>query len=268
MSDPYTTLGVDPNSTDKEIKSAFRRLAHQHHPDREGGNEDKMKAVNDAYRQIRTQEDRDTLRRPQQPQGNPFGGVPPGFEDMFANFGFQNGRRPQMNPNKDIHINYHITMEEVVAGVNKDIEISLPAGKKTTVHVKIPPGIKHGQRVKFAGCGETTHKGFTSGDLYVTVMEQLHPLYVRQDNNCCIKQNVDLYTAMTGGELEVSSIDNSRYKLKINPGTQPGTRLRIPEAGFPILNTRRTGDLIVTINVVIPAISDVNTCIRDLNKEI
>ena len=270
MSDPYTTLGVSRNSTDKDIKSAFRKLAHKHHPDREGGSEEKMKAVNEAYRQIRTQEDRDTFNRPQQeyPQGfgpNGFQGMG-GFEDMFANFGFRKPH-PQMNPNKDIHINYNITMEEICLGVNKDIQISLPAGKKSTVHVKIPPGIKHGQRVKFSGCGETTHKGFTSGDLYVTVVEQLHPLYVRQENNCCIKQSIDLYTAMTGGELEVNSIDNSRYKLKIKPGTQPGTRLRIPEAGFPILNTKRTGDLVVTINVVIPAVSDVNIRISDLNKE-
>ncbi len=72
---------------------------------------------------------------------------------------------------------------------------------------------------------------------------------------------------MTGGDLEVSSIDNSRYKLKIKPGTQSGTRFRIPEAGFPILNTKRTGDLVVAINVVIPAVSDVNIRISDLNKE-
>ena len=50
MSDPYTTLGVTRNSTDSDIKSAFRKLAHKHHPDREGGSEERMKAVNEAYR--------------------------------------------------------------------------------------------------------------------------------------------------------------------------------------------------------------------------
>jgi len=71
MSDPYTILGVDRNSTDKDIKSAFRKLAHKHHPDREGGSEEKMKAINEAFRQVRTQEDRNNLERPQQeyPQG-------------------------------------------------------------------------------------------------------------------------------------------------------------------------------------------------------
>lgn len=268
MSDPYTTLGVGRNSTDKDIKSAFRKLAHKHHPDREGGSEEKMKAVNEAYRQIRTQEDRNDLERPQQ-QHNSFNSstMPPGFEDMFANFGFNRGHAPQMNPNKDININYNITVEEICQGVNKDMQISLPAGRYTTVHIKIPPGIKHGQRIKFSGCGETTHKGFTPGDLYVTVVEQLHPIFVRKENNCCTTQNIDLYTALTGGEIEVGTVDNSRYKLKIKPGTQPGTRLRIPEAGFPILNTKRTGDLIVTIHVVIPAVSDVNIRISDLNKE-
>ena len=165
MSDPYTILGVDRNSTDKDIKSAFRKLAHKHHPDREGGSEEKMKAINEAFRQVRTQEDRNNLERPQQeyPQGfgpNGFQGMG-GFEDMFANFGFR-GQQPQMNPNKDIHINYNITMEEICSGVNKDIQISLPAGKKSTVHIKIPPGIKHGQRVKFSGCGDVSKNHFDS----------------------------------------------------------------------------------------------------------
>ena len=269
MSDPYKILGVSKNSNDKDIKSAYRKLAMTHHPDK-GGDEKKFQEVTEAYNKIKTQQDRDNLERPSY---DPFsqGGfnTRADFADFENAFNMHFGRRqqPKPNPNRDIHITYNITLDEVYDGVNKDIQISLPGNRTTTVNIKIPRGVKSGNKIKFSGCGDNSYKGFTPGDLYVTVIEQTHPRFTRQENNCYVTYSIDLYTAMVGGDLEVQGIEGSRYVLKIKPGTQSGTKLRIPEAGFPIMNTFKTGDLIIQINVKIPAIQDVNTTIEDLKEE-
>lgn len=269
MSNPYHILGVSRTSTDKEIKSAYRKLAMEYHPDK-GGDERKFQEINDAYNKIKTQADRENFDRPQH---DPFsqGGfnTRADFADFERAFNWQFGDRNQrrVNPNRDIHINYNITLEEVYNGVNKDIQIKLPGNKTTTVNINIPQGVRHGNKIKFTGCGDNSYKGFTPGDLYVTVLEQTHPTYARQENNCIANYTIDVFTAMTGGEIDVRSIDGSRYKLKIKPGTQPGSKFRIPEAGFPIMNTRKTGDLIIKIDVKIPQVEDVNTTIQDLKEE-
>lgn len=269
MTDPYSVLGVTRSSTDKEIKSAYRKLAMKHHPDK-GGDEARFQEINTAYNQIRTQQDRNNYDKPAHDAFSQGGfNTRADFADFERAFEWHFGNRNQrqVNPNKDIHINYNITLDEVYDGVNKDIQISLPGNKHTTVNIQIPKGVKTGNKIKFSGCGDNTYKGFTPGDLYVTVLEQTHPTFIRQENNCCVNYTIDVYTAMTGGELEVASIDGSKYKLKVKPGTQPGSKFRIPEAGFPILNTRKTGDLIIKLNVKIPSVEDVNTTIKDLKEE-
>lgn len=268
MTDPYSILGVNKKSSDKEIKSAYRKLAMEHHPDK-GGDQKRFQEITEAFEQIKTQHQRDNLYNSHDPFSQ--GGF--NTRDDFAEFEnafnmhFKQRSQPRPNPNRDIHINYNITLDEVYDGVNKDIQIKLPGNQTTTVNIKIPKGIKSGNKIKFSGCGDNTYKGFTPGDLYVTVIEQTHHKYVRQENNCCVSHTIDVFTAMVGGEVEVGSIDGSKYKLKIKPGTQPGSRFRIPEAGFPIINTRKTGDLIIELKVKVPAIADTNTTIQDLKEE-
>jgi len=267
MTDPYRILGVTRASTDKQIKDAYRKLTMVHHPDK-GGDNAKFLEITQAYNAIKTKQDRSQYDSPGEDAFSQGGfNTRADFNDFSNAFRMHFGQRQTVTKNRDIHINYNITLEEVLDGVNKDVRITLPNNQHNTVNIKIPQGIRHGDKIKFAGCGDNTHSGFASGDLYVTILEQRHPQYSRLDNNCIVTQSIDVYTAMVGGELAVKSIDGSRYKILIKPGTQSGTRLRIPEAGFPIINTSRTGDLIVTVDIKIPAVTDTSIKIQDLKEE-
>jgi DnaJ-class molecular chaperone len=260
MSDPYLILGVSRSASEEEIRKAYRKLAMEYHPDR-GGDQEKFKEVTSAYEQIK--------------HGNVHVNDPfsqDGFNTR-ADFGdfstvfethFNRQFRQKQSGNRDVNIVYNITLEEVFTGVNKDLQVNLPGGRKKVVNIEIPAGIKHGDKIKFPKLGDDAQSNFTPGDLYVTIKEQKHTVYQRIKDDCHVTHSIPVKIAMTGGHTEVKSIDGSAFKLTVKPGTQPGTKLRIPEAGFPIYGTKRTGNLIVVLNVVIPAIDNVNTTIEEL----
>ena len=261
MQDPYRTLGVDRSASESDVRRAYRKLAMEHHPDK-GGDPEKFKDITRAY---------DQIKKGDVHVNDPFsqGGfnTRADFGDQFNSiFGQQFGGHwhSQRQGNRDVNIAYNITLEEVYSGINKDLQVNMPKGIKKIVNIDVPPGIKHGDKIKFSKLGDDSLKNFTPGDLYVTIKEQKHTVYTRSKDDCIINHKIPVKLAMTGGHTEVRSIDGSTFKLTIKAGTQPGTKLRIPEAGFPIFHTKKTGSLIVTIGVIIPAITNVNTTIEEL----
>jgi len=260
---PYEILGVQPSATDAEIKQAYRKLAMKHHPDR-GGDEEQFKKISDAYNLIKDAESRQAWSqessRPKFTGGFGQSGFHD-FNDIFSSF-FNQQARPRKN--RDAQISYHVTLREIVTGVDKDISVQLGQGRSKTVHIVIPPGIPNGARIKFGGCGDDSIAALPPGDLYVNVVEQADPVFSRNGDNCYTTHTIGVKTAMIGGETTVTGIDGRQFTIKIKAGTQPGTKLRIPESGFPIYNTKRNGDLIIIINILIPSISDVNTTINNL----
>jgi len=263
MQDPYRTLGVSRTASEDEIRTAYRKLAKQYHPDT-GGDQEKFKEVTNAYEQIKSGNvhTNDPFSQGGFNTRADFGDFNSMFEQQFGRHWF-NGARP-VKGNRDVNIVYNITLEEVYSGVNKDLQVNMPQGRKKIVNIDIPPGIKHGDKIKFSKCGDDSLNNFTPGDLYVTIKEQKHKDYTRSKDDCVINHKIPVKLAMTGGHTEVKSIDGSTFKLTIKAGTQPGTKLRIPEAGFPIFHTKKTGSLIVVIGVIIPAITNVNTTIEEL----
>lgn len=255
MNDPYQILGVAPGCSESELKSAYKKAAMQHHPDR-GGDEEQFKRVTEAYEIIKN-------GGPQQQNHNSYH-----FDDFAQQFGWHfnfDPRNPRHQPkNADVNVSYHITLEEVVTGVNKDIRINLPNQRHRDVSIQIPPGIKHGDRMRFQGCGENSIQGLQPGDLYVTVLEQRHPRFERHQNNCITVKPLTLRQALTGDTVVVEGLSDKKYSLKIPAGTQPDSKFRIPRAGFPVMNSSNIGDLIVAVKIKIPAITDLDTRIADL----
>ncbi|HUD04195.1 MAG TPA: DnaJ domain-containing protein, partial [Candidatus Paceibacterota bacterium] len=201
--DYYKTLGVEKNASQDDIKKAFRKLAHEHHPDKKTGNAEKFKEANEAYSTLS-----DEKKRAQYDQfgsgGNPFaggqgaggfnaqdfggfdfsgfaqgngfggGGVEFDLNDILGNiFG---GGRQRVKRGRDIQVDAHISFSESIFGT----EITLPVRKN--LKVKIPAGIENGQTLRLTGQGEPTDGGHT-GDLYIRVYVKAHPFWQKDGEN-------------------------------------------------------------------------------------
>jgi len=121
------------------------------------------------------------------------------------------------------------------------------------VRITIPAGVANGQVIKLKGYGGEGMNGGPAGDLYITFVIADDPVFKRLGNDLYVDVTIDMYTALLGGEQLVDTLDG-QVKLKVKPGTQPGTKVRLKGKGFPVYKVEgQTGDLIVTYNVQLPA---------------
>lgn len=266
--DPYSTLGVDRNASDKEIKTAFKNLAKQYHPDR-GGDESKFKDINTAYSQIKNQEARQQYEQEQVfGEGGmqfDFGGS--GFEGIFEQFfgGNPGFRRRTVQKNRNIQIALEVSLEEVFTGTKKDINID-QLGK--TIKIDIPRSISSGQTVRYRGLGMQEFKNSQPGDLLCKIYVQDHPYFQRDGFNLYAEHSITCWDAIQGTSVKVQTIDGGKISLKVPAGTQPGTVMKIAQHGLMSPSTRM-GDFFVKINVSIPSnlIEEDLNVIRDISRK-
>ena len=259
--DYYTTLGLKRNASDAEIKKAYRGLAMKHHPDR-GGDEKRFKEISQAY---------DFLSDPQKKQIIDLGGDPnaqPGtggfnqgpFEfhfntgninDMFGNFGFGGfGRQPQRR-NQSLSVNVEISLEDVLNGKDFTAEVSIP-GRNKMINIQIPPGIEHGQQIRYEGMGDNSIPNLKPGDLLVNVFVKEHSVFKRENTSLIIDKELDVWDAILGTPIEILTLDKKTLTITIPPGTQPDTVLSCRGEGLPNMRTRQRGNLLIKIKVVVP----------------
>jgi curved DNA-binding protein len=124
-------------------------------------------------------------------------------------------------------------------------------GKK--IRITIPGGVANGQVIKLKGHGAPGINGGPNGDLYITFIIQNNTPFKRTGDDLYATAIIDLYTAVLGGETTVDTLDG-KVKLKINPGTQNGTKMRLKGKGFPVYKQEdKYGDLYVTFEVKLPS---------------
>lgn len=123
--------------------------------------------------------------------------------------------------------------------------------KKVTVKVNIPAGVEGGMQLTIRGEGHSAKNNGVNGDLLVLIEEVEHPDLKREGNNLYYTKVVSVIDAMLGADAEVPCLDGP-YKIKIEPGTQSGTVVRLRGKGLPSVNSYGTGDLYVKIIVMIP----------------
>jgi len=274
MSDHYQTLGVGENATPEEIKSAYRRLAKQHHPDLNKGNADSeamFKRVNEANDVLS-----DPQKRAQYDNQRKFGGNPHqgfhgqqqgfpggfhfdfnmgpggmGFEDIFNQF-FGQQFRQQPIRNRDFQFSISVTLEEAFQG--KTMPINFEAnGQSKNLTVNIPAGVAHGTKLRFSGHGDRQHANLPPGDLYVIVMISDHPVFHRDGPHLHMDLQLDALDAMVGKQQTVASIDGANLNITVPPGTQQGQKLRVPGQGMQVQNNaRQRGDLYINVSITIP----------------
>jgi curved DNA-binding protein len=278
MTDHYQTLGVPRTANQDEIKQAYRRLAAQHHPDR-GGDTSKFQEIQAAYAVLG-----DPEQRAQHDNPNPFGGqpgggfhfgggVPPGFEDFFAQ-AFGQGGNPffgqgfrQTQRNRNLNLQTTITLEEAFLGKNLMANVGLPSGLEQVLEVKIPPGVRDGTVLRLAGMGDDSVKHAPRGDIHLTISIQPHHIYQRQGDDLLRTLTVNCFDAILGKTIKFDTIDGKTLEVNIAPGTQPGQTLAVQGYGMPYMaDQRMKGRLLLEINVTIPA--DLTEKQKDLIRQI
>jgi molecular chaperone DnaJ len=288
--DFYAILGIAKDASDADIKKAYRKLARQYHPDTNSGNaaaEKKFKDISEAYSVLSSPEDRqqyDAIRAmggarfapgagagrggaganggfedlfgglfgggARQPSGA--GGIPPEFADLFGG-GFGGGqtgfqRAPQKGSDRTA------TTSISFAGSIKGTTVSLRESNGHVIDVKIPAGIKDGQKVRQRGKGNAGPAG--NGDLIITVNVKPHEFFQRDGDNIRIHVPVTFAEAALGATIEVPTLDGDTVKVRVPAGTPSGRTLRVKGRG--VKTSKATGDLLVTIDVAVP---------QNLNKE-
>lgn len=255
--DPYTVLGVDQSASDQDIKSAFRKLAVKYHPDR-GGDENKFKEINEAYDKIKTQEKRQQYEASKHFGGDGFNfnfqqGDAFDMQDIFSQFFggdpfSRNRRQYNRNPkNKNLQVNLEISLEEAYKGVKKILKLDQ---LEKEVSVDIPQGIDTGQTIRYKGLGSSSIKNQPPGDLLIKVYVSPHSRFQRKRLDIHHEASINCFTAITGGYVDVPTIDGKSIKLKIPEGTQPGTTMRITNHGMR--QGSYVGDFFIHVNVSIP----------------
>jgi curved DNA-binding protein len=286
--DYYKILGVDKSASKQEIKKQYKKLARKYHPDVNPGNkeaEEKFKAINEAHEVLSDDEKRqkyDTLgadwQRYEQAGGagdfnweqyaqaggrggrrahyqtTDFdqGDFSDFFSSIFGNMGTGTGHRSRRGSmafkGQDYTAELTLTMEEAYRGVPKTITVN---GKNLRLTIK--PGVEDGQTIRLKGNGGPGPNGGENGDLYITLRISPDPRYTRQGNDLYVDTPVPVYQAALGGDTVVD-YPGGQLKIKVKPGTQNGTLLRLKGKGFPVYNhPGQHGDLLVRVNLQLPA---------------
>jgi curved DNA-binding protein len=185
-----------------------------------------------------------------------FGGT--GFSDFFEQFfgtrrgrGFSGGSSFEETSQRgnDVEADLMVTLEEVIHGATRPISLRRPgAASAQTYTIKIPQGVREGQRIRLAGQGGDGNG--TPGDLYLRIKLQQHPDFYFEGSDIFHDVAISPWQAVLGGELTIPTPEG-RVKLKIPAGTPSHKKFRIPNQGLPTSKTER-GDFFVVINIEIP----------------
>jgi len=280
--DYYQVLGLDKKASDKDIKNAYRKLARKYHPDLNPNDAEankKFQQLNEANEVLSDPEKRKKYDQygenwqhgeeyekyaRQQQQGRQqqaySGGQGGGFEgfgsddfsDFFQSMFGQGGRSARGGGQskyrgQDYNAELHLNLKDVAESHKQTLTVN---GKN--IRITIPAGVENGQTIKIAGHGGPGVNGGPAGDLYITFVVAPDPKFRRDGSDLYVTENLDLYTAVLGGEVTIDTL-NGKVKIKVKPETQNGTKIKLKGKGLPVYKKENQfGDLYITYNIQIP----------------
>lgn len=264
--DYYKIMGVGKNATDKEIKTAYRRLARKYHPDisKEKDAEERFKEIGEAYEVLKDSKKRKVYdqygsdRQEQAQQKNAqseqawdwsktsdnYHFDPDFFESLFG----QRSRRAQSYSGPDYQASLNITLEDAYKGGVKEIQLPLN-NKVETLKVKIPAGIRAGQQIRLAGKGGEGFGGGKKGDLYITIHYEKHKLFDVKGEDIYLTLPVTPWEVALGANIKVPTLGGV-VDLKIPAASQGGQILRLKNRGLP---GKHDGSQFIILKVMVPA---------------
>jgi molecular chaperone DnaJ len=287
--DYYATLGVQKGAPEADIKKSYRKLAQKYHPDANPGDaaaEEKFKEVSHAYDVLsdpKTRKEYDDFREMLSSGFGGFGG--PGgagsgrrirFEDLgdlgdiFTRAGQSGsgnvftddifgsifgrtggGRATRPTKGRDQETEIALAFREALEGTTANLHLTEPGGKQRSIKVRIPAGVSDGARIRVPRKGDESPNGGPPGDLFVKVSVVPHQIFGRKGRDLTLNLPITYPEAALGADVKVPTLDGGTVTLKIPAGTQAGKTFRIRGKGGG-LNGDRAGDMLVTVNVVVP----------------
>ena len=295
--DYYQILGVPKDASEEAIKKAYRKLARKHHPDLNPNDAEankKFQQINEANEVLSDPEKRKKYdqygkdwqhaeqfeqarrgaasqqrqSRRQYAQGDTgdydfsgdFGGGD--FSDFFASMfgqeaGGRNSRRETKFRGSDYQAELHLSLRDAYTTHKQNLTLD-----DKTIGITIKAGVENEQKIKLTGYGGPGVNGGPNGDLYITFIIADDPRYKRKGDALYVTEDIDLYTALLGGEKIIETL-SGKVKITVPPETQSGTKVRLKGKGFPVYKKEGSfGDLYVEWQVKLP------TNLSDEQKEL
>lgn len=278
--DFYEVLGVPRDASESDIKKAYRKLARQHHPDRNPGDknaEARFKEVQEAYdvlhdKDKRSQYDRFGFAGPgggqgpfhaggrAGPGGFEFQGINPedlesilgafggGMGDIFGRRAGGRGRGRAARPPESVEAEVAIPFLRAALGGTVSLNV-----EGRTIDVRVPAGVEEGKKLRLAG------QGLGGGDLLVRIKIEPHPYFRREGKNVILEVPISVSEAILGAKVDVPTLDGTRLSVKVPPGTSSGARLRLRGKGIA------GGDQFIEISIAVPKLGDERS--RELIEE-
>ena len=293
--DYYKVLGISNNATNDEVKKAYRKLARKYHPDLNPNNseaEKMFKQINEANEVLSHPENRkkydeygkdwkhaeqfEEAKRQQKYShssgGRSYGGADDfysqmggdegDFSDFFSSmFGHRSKRQSATFRGQDYRSVLELPLSQAFETHKQTFTVR---GKN--IRITVPAGVEDGQEIKLSGYGAPGVNGGPNGDLFITFQIKNDTRFTRKGNDLYLNFPLSVYKAVLGGD-EVIDTMSGKVKLKVSPGTQNGTQVRLKGKGFPVYKKAGVfGDLYVTYELQIP--TDLSEKEKELFKQL
>lgn len=277
--DYYKVLGIERTATAEQIKKAYRKLARKHHPDLNPNDKAANKlfqGINEANEVLSDSESRkkydkygDQWKHAEQIEaaqrerasaggggfggGDPFGGgggygggQEQDLNDIFGSM-FGGARGQARFRGHDLQAELELSLRDAAENEKRTLTVN-----DRQIRLTIPAGVENGQTVRIKGHGGPGMNGGPAGDLLITFSIAPDPVFKREGKDLYVNFDLDLYTAVLGGEVTVPTLDG-KVKVPVKPEMQSGTVVRLKGKGFPIYKKEGSfGDLFVTYAVKVP----------------
>ncbi len=272
-SDYYAVLGLEKTASADQIKKAYRKLALKYHPDKNPDDkkaEERFKEISEAYAVLSDPEKKkqydqfgDAAFHQRFSQEDIFRNAD--FGDIFREFGFGGsgedifsqmfgGRgahhRPRPRKGQDFLMRVTIPFRQAILGGERRLDLDRN-GQNEQLQVRIPPGVESGQKLRISGKGGPSQNGGPTGDLILEINVTKDPRFRREDKNLFTTVKVPFTGACLGTTVAVETLEETK-RIKVKPGTQSGSKIRLKGFGVPGRAGKPAGDLYAVVDIEVP----------------